>query len=234
MIIAINANAWLGSSWIKNDPHIRNRNGQLFNNFLLRNPHISLVNSLSLCEGSITRSRKVGDKVEKSIIDFALVCDKIFPFVSRMVIDEKKIYSLANYSSKSNGKKVIHSDHNSLIVYLNLQTKRERDEEKIIFNYQDQRSMLSFHQITSNTSAFSDCFKGIESFDMKVLKWSKKLKSSIYKSFEKIRINKKRPKKCSIFSRRKSALKSNNLEIIQVSNEEMSREQEQINLRIIK
>ena len=63
-------------------------NGMLFCDFLERNPHLTVVNSLPICEGTITRMRKTTKGVEKSILDVFVVCDKILPYTTRMVIDE--------------------------------------------------------------------------------------------------------------------------------------------------
>ena len=121
LLIFMDGNSWLGSSVIKNDPHFQNKNGEIFNRFLSRNPNLYLLNSSHLCEGSITRSRYANGKKEESIIDFALVCDKIMPYVSKMIIDEEKIYSLSNYSRND---RIIYSDHNSLIVKINLRAEK--------------------------------------------------------------------------------------------------------------
>ena len=79
-MIYMDENAWLGSSWIKNDPHSMNKNGELFQSFLLCNPQLTLLNAAEFCEGFIIRERTVNNKSEKSIIDFVIVCDKSFPF----------------------------------------------------------------------------------------------------------------------------------------------------------
>ena len=57
LIIQIDANAYLGSKLLKNDPNDQNPNGELFAAFLVRNPAIIVVNNLNLCKGVITRKR---------------------------------------------------------------------------------------------------------------------------------------------------------------------------------
>ena len=117
LIFLFDGNAWLGPSIIENDPHIQNKNGEMLHNFLMRNPNLILLNSSKLCEGVVTRSRRANEKNENSVIDFAIVCDKIFPFVTKLLIDEQKIYSLTNYVSKT---KIVYSDHNSLVINMNI------------------------------------------------------------------------------------------------------------------
>ena len=57
---------------IKNDPKKQNKNGKLFEEFLLKNPHLSVVNALTICEGDITRVRYTRERTEETIIDFFL------------------------------------------------------------------------------------------------------------------------------------------------------------------
>ena len=57
-ILHFDGNLWAGSEIIPKDPRPQNKNGKLFEQFLNRNPHLTVVNALPLCEGLITRSRK--------------------------------------------------------------------------------------------------------------------------------------------------------------------------------
>ena len=70
-----------------NDPHNQNKNGEMFSQFLSRNENMTILNSLELCEGLITRKRIANGKVEKSVIDFALVCNIMLPYVKKFFID---------------------------------------------------------------------------------------------------------------------------------------------------
>ena len=53
-IIAMDANFWLGKSYIKEDLPDQNDNGKLFQVFLERNPHLNILNSSE----KITRTGK--------------------------------------------------------------------------------------------------------------------------------------------------------------------------------
>ena len=112
----MDANCWLGSNIIPNDPHDQNRNGKLFQNFLEHNQHLFLLNIHDLCEGIITRRRQTVKRLEESILDFYIVCEKILPFIKRMVIDEDQFYVLSNYL-KVKGKQITKiSDHNPIFL----------------------------------------------------------------------------------------------------------------------
>ena len=106
-VLHFDGNLWAGGEIIPGDPRAQNRNGKLFQEFLTRNPNLSVVNALSLCEGLITRSRIKDGKVEKSVLDFFVVCSRVLPFVTKMVIDESKKYILTNYEQVRKGGKLV-------------------------------------------------------------------------------------------------------------------------------
>ena len=89
-VLHFDGNLWAGNKIIPGDPRPQNRNGKLFQEFLERNPHLYVVNGLSLCQGLITRSRMREGHLEKSVLDFFVVCYRVLPFVQKMVIDEEK------------------------------------------------------------------------------------------------------------------------------------------------
>ena len=89
-LLQMDCNAHLGSSEINGDPCSIDQNGAYFKNFLNKFPHLTLVNSMPLTEGSITRRRITVNKVEESIIDFFVVCDRLLPYIQKLLIDEQK------------------------------------------------------------------------------------------------------------------------------------------------
>ena len=54
-ILQMDSNAHLGNEVIEGDPNDQNSNGKLFCEFLDRMPHLTIVNTLPVCEGLITR-----------------------------------------------------------------------------------------------------------------------------------------------------------------------------------
>ena len=52
---------------MKNDPNPQIRNGK---QFLQQNPTLTVVNSLSICDGVITRKREVEKRIEQAVLDF--------------------------------------------------------------------------------------------------------------------------------------------------------------------
>ena len=90
VIFQMDGNLHAGENFIKNDPNPQNQNGGLFLQFLQRNTSLVVVNSEDICEGVITRQRKVQFRVEKAVLDFFIVNDKLAPFLKKMIVDEKQ------------------------------------------------------------------------------------------------------------------------------------------------
>ena len=99
IILQMDGNCHLGPELLEGDINAQNANGKLFAEFLERNPHLVLVNSLPICEGLINTMRKTTKGMEMSALDVFVVCDKINPYATRMVIDEKREQVLTSYSA---------------------------------------------------------------------------------------------------------------------------------------
>ena len=133
LVIQLDANAHLGSNIIKGDPNKMNSNGIMFNDFLKRNPAITVVNSLKLCEGLITRRRETTRGIEESVLDFFIVNEKMVQYLTQIRIDEKEQYVLTNFVQKNKNKGVKKSDHRTLILDLNIQFTKIKPDLKEVF-----------------------------------------------------------------------------------------------------
>ena len=189
-VLHMDGNLWAGDNIIPGDPRPQNRNGKMFHNFLQRHPHLTVVNSLALCEGLITRSRMVDGKVQKSVLDFFVICHRVLPFLNKMFIDESKTHILTNYQNIRNGGKVIDSDHFTQYMDLNLKIETVKPERIEMFNFKNEEGQKLFKEITTNTNEFSNCFANNAPLADQIVNWQKVLKSSCRKSFKKIRIKK--------------------------------------------
>ena len=155
---------------------------------------MNLLNNHKKCKGVITRSRIAKEKVEKSVIDFVIVCENVISFFKNMVIDEEKINSLTNFKSKKPGKKATVSDHNSIFIDFHINAEQKGKERITKFNYRDETALKMFKSKTTNTKKLSECFTTEDSLENQTNKWIKCLKSFIQQSFQKIRINKSKKK----------------------------------------
>ena len=188
LIIQMDGNLWGGEEIVRNDPRPQNSNGLIFKNFLERNPHLTVVNNLSQCEGLITRERICKSGTEKSILDFFIVCNLVLPFVKRMVIDEDKKYVLTNYENVRKGGKANNSDHNSQYLDLVIRANIEKPVRTEVWNLKCEKSQEIFKQQTSETKEFSECFQKKLPIFKQIENWKNILKSKIQSSFKKIRI----------------------------------------------
>ena len=115
LIIQMDGNLWAGGNIVMGDLKVQNQNGKMFEQFLTKNPTISVVNALPLCQGKFTRVKTTRLGTSKTILDFFLVCDKILPYVTSMKIDESGESALTKYK-----KNIVKTDHNMLTLELSL------------------------------------------------------------------------------------------------------------------
>ena len=188
LIIQMDGNLWAGSEIIKNDPRPQNSNGRLFKQFLNRNPNLTVVNSLNLCEGLITRTRICNGKLEQSVLDFFIVCNLVLPFIKKMVIDEDGRHILTNYEQVRQRGKATDSDHATEYLDLEMKIITEKPSRNEIWNFKSEESQKTFKKNTSETNEFTNCFSTEQPIMMQIENWQKVLKKNIQVSFKKVRI----------------------------------------------
>ena len=188
-ILHFDGNLWAGGNVIPGDPRIQNKNGKLFEDFLIRNPNLSVVNKLPQCKGLITRARMKEGKLEESILDFFVMNSDVLPFIKQMVIDDKKEHILTNYRKVG---KSTDSDHFTQYMDLNLEFLKEKPIRQEMFNFKNEKSQKLFKTQTSETLEFTNCFEGGETLEKQVENWREVLNSYCKKSFKKIRIKKEK------------------------------------------
>jgi hypothetical protein len=103
--IEMDENAKLGPEMIKSDPHPRSGNGDLLIAVWERN-NLVIRNAADLCQGVITRQRVTVSGTERSVLDYFIVCQEMFTFLSSMKIDEARAHVLVKHSKKK-GKVVV-------------------------------------------------------------------------------------------------------------------------------
>ena len=188
-ILQMDSNCHLGKDFLENDVNDQNLNGKLFIQFLERMPNLTLINSLPLCEGSITRMRKTIKGVEKSILDVFVTCERILPYISKMKVDEKREHVLTNFSSVKKVGRVIESDHNPVILEVNLEFSPIKPERIHVFQFKNKESQKEFKKMTTETSEFTNCFNNNLPFEVQAKNWKKVLTKYFHKSFKKIMSN---------------------------------------------
>ena len=209
LIIQMDANAWIGSQIIPNDPNHTNANGKLFIKFM-ETSHLTLVNSLPLCEGLITRQRKTLLLDEKSILDVFLVCKRTLPYLTSMKVDDAKKFPMTNYNTSSKNQNFTESDHNVLEISLDIQVPIIKPQRIEMYNFRDKRGQSFFHDITTNSNLKS-CFETNKPFKIQAKQFERGLKRTFKSSFQIIRGKKRKRKEEteieSLFKERKKIRK---------------------------
>lgn len=215
----MDANAKLGDKIIKGDPNEMSANGELLYGIIQRQGLI-IGNTLDVCDGVITRRREVntvnGIRIEESVIDYILFCEKMAKDILKMDIDEKEDIKMKKYASKRginrNRKK---SDHNSIVAKFDIKWEEiKNNERKEVFNFRNKENLKQFKEITEISTDLSSCFDGNESIEVKTENWMKKLNTKFEKCFKKIRTSKplitevdKKIKKCTDLKKSSNASK---------------------------
>ena len=192
LIIQIDSNAWLGSDIIPGDPNKQNSNGKLMAQFLKSNPALTVVNSLGLCEGTVTRHRTTTMGKEESVLDVFIVCRKVLGLVKHMTIDHEDKYRLTNFKAKKKSGKVTATDHRAVLFVLDLSIPIAKPERISEFNYKNIHGQEMFYNMTSQNFVMSEVFSTNETFQTQVNKWEKCVKSCIQQSFPKVRPRKRK------------------------------------------
>ena len=134
-------------------------------------PNLTVNNSLPICEGSITRMRKTTRGTEQSILDVLVTCEKILPYITRMKVDEKRELTLTNFSSFKKVGRVIETDHNPVILEVNLEFSESKPERLEIFDFKNTEAQEIFRNLTTKTKEFSECFQNDLPFEVQALNW---------------------------------------------------------------
>ena len=193
--LEMDANAKLGSRIIKGDPKEQSRNGRHLEHIVVENDLV-VVNAKDICKGAITRYRKTINSEEKSILDYFIVCKRFYSMVKSMVVDEDRAFALTKYSGRTGIKNVKESDHNTLIMELNINWKNVYDEpaDRIeIYNFKNKKEFERFEKLSDENTALKSLFNDEnEDLEKSSLKWLKAVNQIISSSFSKIRLKRGR------------------------------------------
>ena len=202
LIIQIDGNLHAGPALLKKDPNVQNNNGKLFMNFLERNPDLVVANTLELCEGTITRTRKLENKTENAILDFLVINAKLHPFLTGMIIDEKREYPLCNFAQARKNKRIIESDHNTIVANFDISVQKRKPERIELFNLRNKNCQKKFTEETHTNTQLVECLEIKLTLEEQSRNWLKIFDSILYKCFRKIRVvNNKKMEKNLVYER---------------------------------
>ena len=192
LVIQMDGNLHGGQDILIKDPNTQNQNGKLFNEFLKRNPTLIVVNALDICEGLVTRKRKLESRTEIAVLDFFIINEKLRPLVTKMKIDENKEFGLVNIAQVKKNKRIIETDHNALILDLDLKVINNKAKREEIYNLKNKACQEAFYEETEKNKELLNCFENDLPFEKQCQKWKQIFDNIIKKCFRKIRI---KPKK---------------------------------------
>ena len=191
LCLAMDANAKIGKKYISGDTHDISSNGRLLLN-LVERLNLVVVNSTTKCQGTITRTKKVGNKLEESVIDYFIVCQDFFSFIKSMIVDTDRNYVLTKYTKKKDKNYTVESDHNPLILEIDIPWNSKIIEDRIeIFNLRNGDCQREFFKNTNNGDVLTNCLINRNIKEGGKL-WFRNLKFKIVQNFKKIRINRKK------------------------------------------
>ena len=190
VLIQLDANAKVGRNLIKNDPHTISDNGRIMLDMVQRQGFY-IANQSSKCKGTITRERVLlGDKIEKSVIDYFILCERMCNYFEGMVIDEEREFVLQHSIKKKNNADYIKSDHNVLFCSFSLQfSLHKTDKWKEFFNFKCDEGRRNSMKATNTSNTLTSCFTSCIGFENSCISFHKQLHKILQKCFTKIRIN---------------------------------------------
>ena len=97
---------------------------------MIERQNLNVANALDSCSGTITRQRNVGNNVEKSVIDYVLLCDEMTKLLETTFIDEDQLYALTRYTGRKKQKILTKSDHNMIICRFSLSFAKEPTKKR--------------------------------------------------------------------------------------------------------
>ena len=117
-----------------------------------------------------------------------MVNAKLSPFLKKMVIDEKRQFSLINFAQYKKNKRVIETDHNGMLLDIKISFSSKRLERKEMFNLKNKICQEAFWKETETNEDLLKCFQNELPLNVQSKKWLKAFNSILYKCFRKVRI----------------------------------------------
>ena len=137
-----------------------------------------------------------------------------------MTIDIDRKFPLTKFSNKIGQKSVKVSDHNTLMLELNIRwnsgdMKEMRQE---IFNFNNEENFKRFEMLTESNDDLIQCFDKCDDLNLAANRWLKMVNNMIKKSFKKVRIKKQKinPELETLFAEKENI----RIKISQLENEE--------------
>ena len=106
-----------------------------------------------------------------------------------MLVDENKEYALSSYHTKKGLRYKKDSDHNPLVLWLDIMVSLKKPDRIEHFNFKNAECQAKFKELTTSTVNLTTCFENDLTLDKQCNKWFKELNEIFHQSFNKIRSN---------------------------------------------
>ena len=209
ILIEIDANSKLGSSYIEKDPKPMSPNGTILSGIMERHA-LCVANGITeKCSGVITRKKITKIGTQESAIDLVLISSDMVEHLVAMHIDENKEKVLTSITNSKNGVIRHESDHNSIETEFDIKWE-EKPQTKMIelFNFKDKEGQKRFKEMTGNNTKLSSIFENDKPIEEVAQKFIKVLNKIIHQCFKKIKITNNKNSKIDDLFRRQKTLKS--------------------------
>ena len=195
VLVAEDSNAKLGPTLVPNDPNPMSENGKLLAGMISRQ-NLTIANTSTKCRGGpITRMRLVNGKVEKSCIDFILICQNLANFLNDVTIDSDGLFTLTKYTSTKGNPSVVKSDHYTLISKFEVNWTDNKPKRNEHFKLRDENGLNKFESLTTTSSNLRSCFHKGLSLENACAKWYNEIDKILHQCFKKVRVTNVPPKK---------------------------------------
>ena len=144
--------------------------------------------------GAITKQRTVNGKLEKSCIDFVLVCEDLALFLRSAIIESDRLFPLIQYTSTKGNHVINKSDHFTMIANFAIKHKPINSNRKEHFKLRDENGLRRFNEITSKSETLRTCFKSDLFLENACNKWYKEIDKILHCCFKKVRLTETPPK----------------------------------------
>ena len=114
---------------------------------MAKNMEMKIMNGDEKCKGMWTRTQKDKNSTKKSVIDYVLITEEHQDIIKKMTIDEEK--EKTPYRDDSKNRDKVYTDHNMIILEMDMEMKREPKGERIVIN---EANMEKFKEATNEGS----------------------------------------------------------------------------------
>ena len=160
----------------------KNKNGRLLREFVKRQ-NLTIINKQQKCTGKWTREDPKGTR---SIIDYVISNWEMNEIINSMKIDDEHQHKITRYQKKKGKPVATPSDHNTIFVEIEEETKVQITKEKR-WNYNNEEGLERYRKATENIN-MTEKWESGDDINKKYKRWMKQVKTVMYQTIQRITI----------------------------------------------